>query len=47
VDAAPSAAVQRQIRGRAASRRLDRFIGVSNYITDRHLSAGIVDSDAR
>lgn len=37
--------VQRQIRGRAASRRLDRFIGVSNYITDRHLSAGIVDSD--
>jgi glycosyltransferase involved in cell wall biosynthesis len=35
-------AVQRQIRGRAIKRRLDRFIGVSNYITDRHVGAGIV-----
>jgi glycosyltransferase involved in cell wall biosynthesis len=35
-------AVQRQIRGRAIKRRLDRFIGVSNYITDRHVRSGIV-----
>jgi glycosyltransferase involved in cell wall biosynthesis len=35
-------AVQRQIRGRAIKRRLDRFIGVSDYITDRHVRAGIV-----
>jgi glycosyltransferase involved in cell wall biosynthesis len=34
-------AIQRQIRGRAIKRRLDRFIGVSNYITDRHVRAGI------
>jgi glycosyltransferase involved in cell wall biosynthesis len=37
--------VQRQIRGRTASRRLDRLIGVSDYITDRHVSAGIVPAE--
>jgi glycosyltransferase involved in cell wall biosynthesis len=37
--------VQRQIRGRAAGRRLDRLIGVSDYITERHVSAGIVGAD--
>ena len=37
--------VQRSIRGRAASRRLERLIGVSDYITDRHVSAGIVRAD--
>ena len=36
--------VQRQIRGRAAGRRLDRLIGVSDSITERHVSAGIVDA---
>jgi glycosyltransferase involved in cell wall biosynthesis len=38
-------AVQRQLRGRAIKRRLDRFIGVSDYITDRHVHAGIVDRE--
>jgi glycosyltransferase involved in cell wall biosynthesis len=33
---------QRIIRGRAFRRRLDRFIGVSRYITARHVTAGIV-----
>jgi glycosyltransferase involved in cell wall biosynthesis len=33
---------QRQTRGRAIGRRLDRFIGVSRYITSRHVSEGIV-----
>lgn len=37
--------VQREIRGRAARRRLDRLIGVSDYITARHVSAAIVDVD--
>src|SRR4051812_2839825 len=37
--------VQRQIRGRAANRRLDRLIGVSNYVTDRHVAAGVVGAD--
>jgi glycosyltransferase involved in cell wall biosynthesis len=37
--------VQRQIRGRAAGRRLDRLIGVSDYITERHVSAGIIGAD--
>ena len=36
---------QREIRGRAARRSLDRLIGVSDYITDRHVSAGIVAAD--
>jgi glycosyltransferase involved in cell wall biosynthesis len=37
--------IQRRIRGRAAGRRLDRLIGVSDYITERHVSAGIVGAD--
>jgi glycosyltransferase involved in cell wall biosynthesis len=36
--------IQRRIRGGAIGRRLDRFIGVSEYITDRHVQAGVVDS---
>lgn len=34
--------IQRRIRGGAIGQRLDRFIGVSGYITDRHVQAGIV-----
>ncbi len=37
--------VQREIRGRAARRRLDRLIGVSDYITKRHITGGIVDAE--
>jgi glycosyltransferase involved in cell wall biosynthesis len=37
--------VQREIRGRAARRRLDRLIGVSDYITKRHVTGGIVDTE--
>jgi len=36
--------IQRQIRGRAIGMRLDRFIGVSNYIRDRHVQAGVVSA---
>jgi glycosyltransferase involved in cell wall biosynthesis len=37
--------LQRQIRGRAIGTRLDRLIGVSEYITSRHVDEGIVDTD--
>jgi glycosyltransferase involved in cell wall biosynthesis len=37
--------IQRTIRGGAIRRRLDRFIGVSAYITERHVQAGIVDRE--
>lgn len=37
--------IQRQIRGRAIGMRLDRFIGVSRYITKRHVDEGIVDAE--
>jgi glycosyltransferase involved in cell wall biosynthesis len=37
--------IQRQIRGRAIGMRLDRFIGVSRYITKRHVDEGIVAAE--
>lgn len=36
---------QRLIRGGAIRRRLDRFIGVSRYITERHVAARIVPEE--
>ncbi|MBD0289670.1 MAG: glycosyltransferase [Thermoleophilia bacterium] len=37
--------VQRAVRARAAARRLDWLLAVSDYIRERHVSAGVVSSD--